>query len=328
MVFERARRRILTVPAFAIAFVLTTALFPLLLVCAAVADVVRGSRIFAGARLVVFLWVFLAVELLGICALAGVGLATIGSPARRRSMTWPVQRWYTGSLLGAVRGIFGVTLSIAAEEQALVARGPFVVLARHASIVDTLVPAAFIANQHRIRLRYVLKRELLVDPCLDIAGHWLPNHFVSRDGTDSAGEIAAVRALREGLVTDEGVLIYPEGTRFTASKRDKAIARASGDPVALGRVTRLRHVLPPKPGGSMALVDGDEDVIFLGHHGLGGLSRVGDVWRGFLVGRHVRVKIWREPASSVPKDREARLAWLAERWQRLDEWIDELGPEA
>lgn len=48
--------------------------------------------------------------------------------------------------------------------------GPLVVLMRHASLADTLLPAVVIAS-HGIRLRYVLKRELLWDPCRASGGY-------------------------------------------------------------------------------------------------------------------------------------------------------------
>jgi len=38
----------------------------------------------------------------------------------------------------------------------------------------------------------VLKRELLADPCLDIVGNRLPNHFLDRHATDSGPELAAL----------------------------------------------------------------------------------------------------------------------------------------
>jgi hypothetical protein len=41
-----------------------------------------------------------------------------------------------------------------------------------------LRPAAIISARHGIRLRWVMKRELLWDPCLDIVGNRLPNAFI------------------------------------------------------------------------------------------------------------------------------------------------------
>jgi 1-acyl-sn-glycerol-3-phosphate acyltransferase len=172
-----------------------------------------------------------------------------------------------------------------------------------------------------MRLRYVLKRELLVDPCLDLAGHWLPNRFVARDGADTAREVEAVRALKCGIGKDEGVLLYPEGTRFTVEKRRRVLERLAG--AARERAERLQHVLPLRPGGALALLEAPPacDVLFIGHHGLEGFAHVADIMRGALVGRTVTLRFWRVPASSIPAGAEARRAWLEEEWQRMDDWL-------
>lgn len=127
-----------------------------------------------------------------------------------------------------MRALFGIRIEVMGGGEAV--PGPVIVLVRHASIVDNLLSANLIARPHRIRLRYVLKRELLADPCLDVAGRRLPNYFVRR-GTGEARELERVRALANGLGSDEGVLICPEGTRFTPERRARAIGRiAERDP--------------------------------------------------------------------------------------------------
>jgi hypothetical protein len=59
-------------------------------------------------------------------------------------------------------------------------------LCRHASLADSLLSAWVITSGARMNPRYVLKRELLADPCLDIVGNRLPNHFLDRNATDSS----------------------------------------------------------------------------------------------------------------------------------------------
>jgi 1-acyl-sn-glycerol-3-phosphate acyltransferase len=85
-----------------------------------------------------------------------------------------------------------------------------IVLMRHASLADSLLPAVLLGTRG-LRLRYVLKRELLWDPCLDVVGQRLPNAFIRRGSGESDAEIDAIRALGRDLGDDEGVLIYPEG---------------------------------------------------------------------------------------------------------------------
>ncbi len=325
---ETVRRRLRTIPPFVVALVLVTALLPVLLVVGLVIDAVR--RVAFGVpptatRLVLFLWVYLAAEVGGLMALAALWLASFGG--RRRAwileQTWRFQQLWAGVLFRAVRVLFSVRLEVSGDDA--VAPGPVIVLVRHASIVDNLLPANLVASPHRIRLRYVLKRELLADPCLDVAGRRLPNYFVRR-GTGEAQEVERVRALARGLEADEGVLIYPEGTRFTPERRARAIARiAERDSRLAARAERLQHLLPPRLGGVGALLDGAPaaDVVVIAHHGFDGLRLISDIWRGGLVGLVIRVRMTRVPRSLVPETGAARADWLYDVWQGVDDWLEE-----
>jgi 1-acyl-sn-glycerol-3-phosphate acyltransferase len=324
---ETVRRRLRTIPPLLVGLVLVTALLPVLLVAGLLIDAVR--RVAFGvpptaARLALFLWVYLAAEVGGLAVLAALWIASLGGRHRAwlRDMTWRLQQRWAGVLIGAVRMLFRVRIEVVGDDA--VAPGPVIVLIRHASIVDTLLPAHLIARPHRIHLRYVLKRELLADPCLDVAGRRLPNYFVRR-GTGEAQEVDRVLALADGLGVDDGVLIYPEGTRFTPERRARAIARiAERDPRLAARAERLRHLLPPRLGGVGALLDGapHADVVVVAHHGFDGLRVVSDIWRGGLVRLVVRVRITRLPRSSVPEAGPARADWLYGVWQDVDDWLE------
>ncbi|HEX6023679.1 MAG TPA: lysophospholipid acyltransferase family protein [Solirubrobacter sp.] len=323
---ETVRRRLRTIPPLVLGLVLVTALLPALLVVGLLTDAVR--RVTFGvpptaARLVVCLWVYLAAEVVGLAALAAVWILSLAGRrgAWLREVTWRLQQLWAGLLLGTVRVLFRLRLEVAGDD--VISPGPVIVLMRHASIVDTLLPANLVAGPHGIRLRYVLKRELLADPCLDVAGRRLPNYFVRR-GTGEAQEVERVRELAHGLGRGDGVLIYPEGTRFTPERRARAIARiAERDPRLAGRGDRLRYLLPPRLGGVGALLDGapDADVVVVAHHGFDGLRLISDIWRGGLVGLVVRVRVTRVPRSTVPEAGAARADWLYDLWQDVDDWL-------
>lgn len=306
-------RRLRTVPLFLLLFVVTTVALPFLLAAAVVVDAVRWlvrRRPWMATRLALFLWVYLAAEVLAIVAL---GLAWAVPPRSRMvERTYRLQALWAALLFGAARLLFSLRFDV--EGADAVAPGPIVVLMRHASIVDNLLPALFVAAPHGLRLRYVLKRELLSDPAIDIAGGRLPNCFVRRGADDAEAEIARVRALAAGLGPREGVLIYPEGTRFTAAKRARAIERQP-------RAAELRNVLPPRPGGTLAVMETGADVVVCAHHGLDGFASIGDLWRGGLVRRTVRIRFNRFPAASLPEGREGRTDWLWQRWHEVDDWI-------
>ncbi len=321
---EAVRRRLTTVPTVVLLLVAVTVLSPLLLTGAALADLITRRRRWMTTRLLVFGWVYLAAETAAVAGLGAATLLAVGPSGRDRMVaaTWRLQRLWAGTLFRAMQAIF--RLEIVVDGEAAVRAGPMVVLMRHASMADTLLPAALITIPHHIRLRYVLKSELLSDPALDIAGHRLPNHFVRRGSDNSRGEVARIRALARGLRPDEGVLIYPEGTRFTKQKRERAIRRLeASDPRRAVSAARLTRVLPPRPAGTLALLDAGTDVVVGVHHGLDGFASLGRLWRGELVGRTVRVAWWRVPAAAIPAGREERIDWLYLQWERVDGWLAE-----
>jgi len=325
---ETVLRRLRTIPPLVLGLVLVTVLLPVLFVLALIVDVVR--RFASGVpptatRLAAFLWVYLAAEVVGLAAMAVAWLLGLGGrrEAALQRMTLCLQQLWAGALFGSVRALFRLRLEVVGDDA--IAPGPLIVLIRHASIVDNLLPAILVTRPHAIRLRYVLKRELLADPCLDVAGRRLPNYFVRR-GTGEAVELERVRSLARGLERDEGVLIYPEGTRFTCERRARAIARiAERDSALAARAERLRHLLPPRFGGVDALLDGapDADVLVIAHHGFDGLRSVSDIWRGGLVGLPVQVRVTRVPRSAIPAASAARADWLYDLWQDVDDWLEQ-----
>lgn len=319
-------RRVRTI---SVLLALTTAsllLWPLLLAASIAVDVVRRlwlGRPFMSLRLLAFGMAYLAAELLGVAALTLVGL---GPPHEVLRRTYRVQERWTAALFAAVTFIFRLRFHV--EDDARARPGPVVVLVRHTSIIDTLVPSVLLTQRHGLKLRFILKRELLADPCMDIAGTRLPNHFVARGGHDTEGDLAAIRALAAGMgsLSDEGVLIYPEGTRFSATKHARAWADvATRNPHLACDAAEMAHVLPPKPAGVGALLDGapDADVVVLGHTGLEGFGRIGDIWSGAQLGRTVRVKVWRVPRAEIPQATHERTRWLYAQWRTLNAWVEE-----
>jgi 1-acyl-sn-glycerol-3-phosphate acyltransferase len=303
-------------------------LFPLLVGVAAVVDLTRSAltrRPWMATRLVLFLWVFLAAEVAGLVWFSIHWVTTPPTPDRRERLvakTWRVQTWWARTLLAAVRRLFRLELDVQDEDTA--APGPVLALFRHASIIDNLLPAVLLSGRLGLKLRWVIKRELLSLPPLDVGGKRLPNYFVDRQSDDPRGELRRIKALATGLRSDEGVLIYPEGTRFTQSRRTRALQRlARGSVETYERASRLRHVLPPRPGGVLTVLDQGYDVVICAHEGLGGFARVKDLWAGSLVGRTIHVRFWRVPAEDIPPGRSARIDWLYTQWEQIDAWIEE-----
>lgn len=174
-------------------------------------------------------------------------------------------------------------------------------------------------------MRYVLKRELLWDPCLDIVGRRLPNAFVDRTGDRGRADVEAVARLGENLDDRSAVLIYPEGSRFTPAKLERSLAalRERKLDELLAIATQFRHVLPPRLGGPLALLDAapSVDVLFVEHAGLESAGTFSQFWSGGLIGQPLRVRLRRFAAANIPRERRAE--WLFERWAEMDAWIAE-----
>ncbi len=143
--------------------------------------------------------------------------------------------------------------------------------------------------------------------------------------SDSESEIRRVEALGRDLGPNDGVLIFPEGALFTPARRSRVIARLqdSDDTALLRRAESYQNLLPPRLGGSTALLEAARgvDVAFLAHTGLEGATEYRNILHGGLIGRTIRLRIWRVPAAQVPASRDERTEWLFDQWQRLDDWV-------
>ncbi len=321
-------RRAVTVPLYFAIFGFAIAALPILLPLTLAVDLVRGRR-FATTRCLAFLLVYLACEVAGILAsfalwIAAPALGGLHSE-RSRTLHGKVQNAWAAALYRGTEILYDLRREV--EEIGDPGRGPVIVFARHASVGDTVIPAVHLARRTGLRLRYVLKRELLWDPCLDIVGNRLPNYFVRRGSGDTAREAEGVARLLEGLGPHDGVLIYPEGTRFTPEKRERVLGRlAEGSESAwLPRAQGLRHVLPPRLGGALALLERNPgaDVVFCAHVGFDAAATFWHFWNGALLGRTIRVRFWRVPFAEIPKDREGRIDWLFTQWERVDAFVGE-----
>jgi 1-acyl-sn-glycerol-3-phosphate acyltransferase len=326
---SRAWRRLRGVAIEVAALILLTLLAPVLVVAAAVLDAalwLRRRKPWMALRLLGMAWWFLVGELYGLLGLFAIWTLSCGrDSARRRQRVFRLKRRWLGSHLAGIRALFRMRFEIEGLE--LAGPGPVIVMIRHASIIDNALPDVIVGSAHDLGFRFIIKRELRMLPTIDIGGRWVPTLFVRRASGDTAGELERLQALTVNLSAGEGVLIYPEGTRWTPEKltRAKEII-AERQPELAPLAARLRYVLPPRLGGTLALLQSarDADVVIFGHVGLDGFQYISDIWAGGLVGTTVRLKFWRFPAAEVPSEREQLIVWLYHRWQELDDWIGEV----
>ena len=309
----------MTISAYVLAWALVTLLSPLWVPTLGIVGLFRG-RSFVVLRMSLFLWAYLCIELVGL-SLAALVYATTRDLTTRQDRFFALECWWGNAMFRALARL--LSLSVEVEGQEAVLPGHVLVFVRHASIIDTALPVVYLSKAKGLRLRYVFKRELLVDPCIDVAGHQSPNYFIDRAGSPRE-EIDGIRRLADDL-GDEGVLLYPEGTRFTERKKAiaiKLLRKSHPDLVPLAE--SLRHSLPPKAGGALTLMDAAPraDVLFVTHRGLEGLAEIPDILSGDIVGKNVSLRIWRVAADEIPQG-DARRRWLFECWKKVDEFVDQ-----
>ncbi len=321
-------RRALSVPLYLGLALLCFIGLPVWILVTFAIDVASGhARTWPRTRALGFFALYLACEVAGVLIATLLWIVTlggrIGGSRRYLDSNTALQRWWTAALFKGSVWLFSAKVEVEGLE--LARSGPFLLFVRHASTADTVLAAALVANPNRLLLRYVLKRELLWDPCLDIVGRRLPNVFVDRRAARSQTEVDAIAQLAGNLDKRSAVLIYPEGTRYTEDKLGRAVvALRDGKLDGLASIaSRFRNVLPPRLGGPLALLEAAPgvDLVLLEHTGLEGAATFARFWRGALVGRSIRVRLRRFAAGAIPAS--GRGEWLFERWAEMDGWISQ-----
>lgn len=318
-------RRLVTVPGLFLGGILLVALVPLWLPLAVIVDALRRRFRMPTVRLLSFAVAWSWLEIAGVTASFVFWLS---GQRRNARLHYELQRWWAKNLLGALRILCGITVTVDNVES--LRPGPVLLFARHASLADSLVSAYVIAHLARMKPRYVLKKELRVDPCLDVVGQRLPNHFLDRDTPNSEPELRALEELVADMDELSVGIIFPEGTRSNPAKRAKAIDKISSiDPVRGRRLAEMKHLLPPRPSGAAAMARGNPtaDIVIAWHVGFEGLDTFGGIYdalsRPF---EPVKFSMQRFPRSGIPEsDDEANGAftgWLDERWVEIDAAVD------
>jgi 1-acyl-sn-glycerol-3-phosphate acyltransferase len=320
-------RRVVSIPLVVLALLVGLPLAPPVLLIATVVDFAKHRPLLPTVRAASFVYQMLVLEL---CAIVtafvlwvafGFGLAVRSKPSR--CVHTRVQAWWVGQVVAAARR--SAHLVFEGPNPAVLAPGPVVVLARHASYADALLPALLFGHRQKMALRYVLAKELTWDPALGLYGNRLPNVFVDRSNR-AESQLDAIRRLGVGLETDGAAVLFPEGQFRTPARFERAVERlAESDPALAERARCLHHLMPPRPAGALALLDGaaGADVIVLGHIGLDRFGTIGDVFRNVPICGPIRVTAWRIAAADVPDGDADRLEWLWGEWERLDAWISQ-----
>ncbi len=251
--------------------------------------------------------------------LAGFG-TRIGSRASQRRHA-RVQRWSIDVLARRADQLLGLRIEVDGTDALRPA--PAIVLSRHVSLADASLPVLLYGPDIGYDARGVIMAEMLADPGFDLLYGRLGSVFINRDR--SAAAQLAIRQLGEGLDDRSVAVICPEGRLFRPDALERAMARLDeSDPVRAERLRVLRHVLPPRPGGVLSLLDGapDADVVIVAHAGFESIPSVTELSRRAPLDQAIRASVWRVPRSQIPEDPEGRVKWLDDEWLRLDRWVE------
>lgn len=320
-------RRAISIPLLIFGGAVLVGVFPVLACVLPAVDLFRDRR-FPLIRAYAVLVFYCIWEAFGITAafLAWLVSGVWMGRNRARFLRWnyALQRLWVQGFASVGLRLFSMRLRL---EEDLYPSGenPILLLVRHTSLADTILATYLMRIQKNFRLRYVMKRELLWDPCLDIVGNRLPNYFVDRGSADTRHEAEAIAALAENLGPEEGVILWPEGTRFSPAKRDRALARIkeAGDVHLLELASRFCQVLPPRMRGIAALLERNPgmDVFFCSHTGFEKAASFKDIFGGTMIGREIRARLWGFDAESVPKNPQELKQWVYEKWRLVDDFV-------
>ncbi len=313
---EKLKRRFVTIPAVIAAVVILTLTIPIWVPIAVIVDAVSMRWRFPIVRLLAYGLCYACLELIGVTRMAVLWLT---GRSGDEAAHYRLMGWWAGSNMRAIGLIAGFEMQLEGGDE--IEGGNAIVMTRHASLADSLLSAWAVCTTCGVNPRYVLKKELLADPCLDVAGGRLPNHFLDRDADDAAAELAAVEELAGTIGPGSAAVIFPEGTRSNPKKRARALEKIGDrDPERSKRMSALQYLLPPRPGGSAALVRGapDADVILAWHTGFDGLDTFGGMVRKLAKPLPpVRFVARRVVRNDVPASADFE-RWLDDEWLRLD----------
>ncbi len=326
------RRRLASNLILAGSALLTPLVAPIASIVAFIQDKRSGDGRFRLTRLIALLASMVMIDLGGRIIVIGIWLQgpfglNNNSPRMQRKYQ-NVMAWYTTKITDAISKIAPLPLDGSELDEELIT-GNTILIGRHRSVFDAVLPSVLLSRKGILPL-YTLKDELQWDPNLDVVGHRMGHVFVTRGSQDAEASLGPIRELASRIDEGSAGVIFPEGTFFNDQRLAKALkAIERRNPERLEAARKLRHLLPPRPAGTLAMLEGapHADVVIIGHVGVEPYGSLGQIVQNLGdTRRRLRIKVWRFERSSVPTQPEDQVAWLFERWVEMDEWIDSHHP--
>lgn len=321
---SRWKRRARTIPLMLGVTVVGVLASPAILVTATVVDLAKRRFRLPTARVALFLLQYGINDSIEILlapiywTLAGFGtrLHQPTSVARHERL----QRWSIDVLARRAERLLGLRLDMDSDSLAALTPGPVIVLCRHVNIVDASLPTLLYQRLGH-RTSGVIMAELLADPGFDLIYARTGSVFIPRDNGPEA--IAKVREIGHDVDSTTAIVIFPEGRLFRPDRLERAMARLTlENPDRAARLASLEHVLPPRPGGVLALLDSiPADIVVIAHTGLDHYASFTDLAKGVPLRDPVRVTAWRVPRDRIPDGDAERIGWLDEQWLLVDKSV-------
>jgi len=318
-------RRPISITVLIVSFLALPVLLPIALAIGLLGDLVRavaGPRRLAWTRSVLLIGALIIVDFVAFLGVLAIFAASIvGSRSRRDARFHRIMTQWTTAIMGVV----GATIPMRFDTTPIadVPLENSIIVARHRSLLDAVLPATIIGRSG-LMARYTLKEDLRWEPNIDIVGHAIPHRFVTRSPENLEAELERIQELGAYIDHRSAAVIFPEGTFFTERRKQQIVASLERrDPRHADAARSMQYLLPPRPGGTLALLEGapNADVVILGHVGFEPFGSIRQILRNAGGSHVVRLHAWRFSRSEVPDDREDRIDWLFERWLELDRWI-------
>jgi len=314
-----------TVPTVIALAALLVLLTPLAVLVLYLSDLACGVRRGRWSRIWLLVLAAALTEIVGLACYAVIALAYLGrrSAPGRLAACYRLEYWWAQRHLANIAAL--ANIHIAFDNLEVLEGGNAILACRHVSHVDAFVPAhaaALTAN----RVRYTFKQGLRMLPTLDILGDITPNVWIDRSPEPDSPMFEQVTELGRGIGPGEVAVIFPESTFFTPARLKRALERLQeARPDLAQRAAGLRHLLPPRPAGTLRLLEAapDADMVIGANVGLEHGGSLAEIARRIPERITIRVHMWRYPRADLPADTDEFVAWLVDRWVEMDHWITE-----
>jgi len=323
---KRVGRRVILTPLTLLGATIGVVTSPLVAVVATVRDFVQRRKRVPTLRLALLVVGALIIEVLGmtlsfvtwICT----GFGKLGTERWRWHLHRAYMGWYTKAMLTLITRV--LSTKVIWHDHADLSSGPVVLIARHTSFFDAVIPATVLSQRNQLLAHHIVTHGLRYSPCIDIVGHRFPNRFIKRPPGEGSAELGHIENIGRLLDHRSAAIIFPEGTFRNPERFERAVRRLGRrQPELAERARLLEHVLPPRSNGTYALLQGapEADLVICTNTGFEPFGSIKDIVARPYSDDPIIVETWRIPRADIPEDADLFSDWLFEQYVAIDDWV-------